>query len=384
MQKKIIIIGANEFQDQLVVKANDMGFETHVFAWEQGAVAKNHADFFYPISIREKETILKYAFIIKPQAVISVGSDLAVPTVNYIAHHLKLVGNSIRSSLISTNKYEMRKVLSKMNLPCPKFEFRAISDSAFPTNFKKPFIIKPLDRSGGRGVKIIENPEDFKKGIKEIKEVTFSESFLIEEYFEGVQYSVEMISFRGKHYFLAITEEFYTKGPYIIERQQLTPGRISTEKLKEVIDIVKSSLDALEIRNGASHSEIRVNQKGEIRIIEIAGRMGGDFRSDLVELTTGVDFIREIINVANNIPPKLHKENKQIAGLFRWVLNKRDVAIIKNIENQFPSNIIRISPIAKIDKNFVTNMAERYGYVFIKGKSQEECLNIIKKCKEGL
>ncbi|WP_457559297.1 ATP-grasp domain-containing protein [Candidatus Harpocratesius sp.] len=384
MVKKIIIIGANEFQDQLVVKAKNMDFETHVFAWEQGAIAREHADYFYPISIREKERILKYALKIKPQAVISVGSDLAVPTVNYIAHHLNLIGNSLHSSIVSTNKYEMRRTLSKFNLPCPKFEIREFSNSNFPDNFELPFMIKPLDRSGGRGVKRINNLNDFQNGILEIKEVSFSNQYLIEEYFEGVQYSVEMISFEGNHYFLAITEEFYTKGPYFIERQQLTPGRISSENLKKVISVVKKSLDALEIRYGASHSEIRVNNKGEIKIIEIAGRMGGDFRSDLVELTTGVDFIKQIINTANNIPPQIHIKNNNIAGLFRWVLNKRDVAIIRNIEKEYSSNIIRIGPIAKIDKDIVRNMAERYGYIFIKGETQEECLNIIKKCKEGL
>ena len=33
--KKIAIIGANEFQKKLVIKAKAMGIETHVFAWEE-------------------------------------------------------------------------------------------------------------------------------------------------------------------------------------------------------------------------------------------------------------------------------------------------------------------------------------------------------------
>ena len=38
-----------------------MGLETHVFAWEKGAVGKRFADFFYPISITDKESILQEA-----------------------------------------------------------------------------------------------------------------------------------------------------------------------------------------------------------------------------------------------------------------------------------------------------------------------------------
>ena len=36
--KKIVIIGANDFQRPLIQKAKEMGYETHVFAWREGAV----------------------------------------------------------------------------------------------------------------------------------------------------------------------------------------------------------------------------------------------------------------------------------------------------------------------------------------------------------
>ena len=51
MKKKIAIIGASYLQLPLVEKAKEMGLETHCFAWSEGAVCKNVADYFYPISI---------------------------------------------------------------------------------------------------------------------------------------------------------------------------------------------------------------------------------------------------------------------------------------------------------------------------------------------
>lgn len=65
--KKLVIIGANDFQNQLILKAKSLGYETHVFAWEDGAVGKNNADYFYPISVMEK------CKEIKPDGVRSVG-----------------------------------------------------------------------------------------------------------------------------------------------------------------------------------------------------------------------------------------------------------------------------------------------------------------------
>ena len=57
--EKIVIIGANEFQNPLILKAKELGYETHVFAWKDGSIGEKTADYFYPISIIEKEEILK-------------------------------------------------------------------------------------------------------------------------------------------------------------------------------------------------------------------------------------------------------------------------------------------------------------------------------------
>ena len=119
--KKIVIIGANNFQMPLIKKARDLGYQTHVFAWKDGAVGAELADFFYPISIVEKEEILKKCKEIKPDAVISVASDLATLTVNYLANELNLTGNSLECTKISTNKYEMRKAFSLNGVSVPQF-----------------------------------------------------------------------------------------------------------------------------------------------------------------------------------------------------------------------------------------------------------------------
>ena len=61
----IVIIGANDFQNPLILKAKEMGYETHVFAWKDGSIGERTADFFYPISITEKEKILEICRRIK-------------------------------------------------------------------------------------------------------------------------------------------------------------------------------------------------------------------------------------------------------------------------------------------------------------------------------
>ena len=57
--KKVVIIGANDFQNPLILKAKELGYETHVFAWKDGSIGEKTADYFYPISIVEKDKILE-------------------------------------------------------------------------------------------------------------------------------------------------------------------------------------------------------------------------------------------------------------------------------------------------------------------------------------
>ena len=84
-QKKLAIIGASAFQVPLIVKAKELGVETHVFAWASGDVGEAIADYFYPISITEKDDILRHCQEINVDGVATIGSDLANVTVAYVA-----------------------------------------------------------------------------------------------------------------------------------------------------------------------------------------------------------------------------------------------------------------------------------------------------------
>ena len=177
MNNKLVIIGANEFQKKLVIRANELGYETHVFAWEEGAVAKDIAHFFYPISITDKEQILKYVENINPIGVCSIASDLAMLTVNCIANKLGLTANSLECTEITTNKYEMRKALSRGKLPCPKYQLVKNSSDLNYGILKYPLIIKPIDRSGSRGINKVNNINEIENAIESAQKVSFVMKF---------------------------------------------------------------------------------------------------------------------------------------------------------------------------------------------------------------
>ena len=93
--KKLAIIGASYLQEPLIQKAKSMGIETHVFAWAANDVGEKSADYFYPISIIEKEQITQKCREIGIDGICTIASDLAVITVNYVANQLHLNANSM-------------------------------------------------------------------------------------------------------------------------------------------------------------------------------------------------------------------------------------------------------------------------------------------------
>ena len=106
---KLAVIGASYLQLPLVLKAKESGHTVHCFAWKDGAVCEGVADEFYPISITDKEAILEKCRQIGIDGVLTIASDLAVLTVNYVAAKMGLPGNDDSYSARMTNKYLMRK-----------------------------------------------------------------------------------------------------------------------------------------------------------------------------------------------------------------------------------------------------------------------------------
>ena len=76
--KNLAIIGASFLQLPLILKAKEMGYKTHVFAWKANDVGEQAADVFYPISIVEKEKILEECRKIGIDGICSIASELTM------------------------------------------------------------------------------------------------------------------------------------------------------------------------------------------------------------------------------------------------------------------------------------------------------------------
>lgn len=362
--KKIAIIGANSFQNRLILKAKEMGYETHVFAWACGDIGEKTADYFYPISIVEKERILDVCRDIKPSGVVSVASDLAVTTVNYVASALGLVCNSCGDSLMCTNKYEMRRAFLQAGVAVPRFlkTSAPVSETALE-GFTYPLIVKPTDRSGSRGITKVQDYSALAAAIESAVDHSFEKNAIIEEFIEGNEYSCECISYRGAHTFLAFTQKFTTGAPHFIETGHRQPSDIPTVYHDSVKASIFKALDSLNIKNGASHTEFKLLPNGDIRIIEIGARMGGDcIGSDLVYLSTGVDFLKAVVDVACGNFPDLAPRHLPQNAVIRFVFDDDGIAELEAAKIDADKHMVYVSDMDLSNIGKVTDSSNRVGY----------------------
>lgn len=375
--QKLAIIGASYLQEPLVRKAKDMGIYTICFAWQEGATCAELCDKFYPISIVEKEEILRICQEEKIDGICTIASDVAAPTVAYVANKMNLIGNDYDAAVCANNKYLMRNAFTKAGVPCPKYTMvntencSNIQITEALQNFSYPLIVKPSDRSGSLGVAKVQNPKELSSAISFALEKSFKHEAMIEEFIDGKEISVEFISYEGIHYPLQITDKVTTGAPHFVELEHHQPASLSTEMYEKIYDITRNALDALGLTNGASHSEYKITKEGRIAIMEIGGRMGGDFiGSDLVPLSTGYDFVKGVIEVALGVfkePVKLHNGHSGVFFLCEEA--KHLLPVIKKADT-IPAIVQH-----KITNNKLFNItcsAERSGYIIYQSDNKLE------------
>ena len=372
-QLKLAIIGASYLQLPLITSAKQRGIETHVFAWECGDVGEKEADFFYPISTVEKEAILEKCLAIGVDGICSIASDLAMITVNYVAEQMGLVGNSMACTEASTNKHKMRKCFEAHGDPSPRSLCVRSAEELNGIHLNYPVIVKPVDRSGSRGITKLMDGNGLEEAISRAMDQGFEKCALVEEFVTGEEYSVEFLSWQGEHHFLAMTRKFTTGAPGYIETAHLEPSGLTAETEERAARIVRHALTSLGIQYGASHSELKISEDGQMKLIEIGGRMGGDcIGSDLVRLSTGVDFVNAVIDVALGIQPSIQKQAGGAAAI-RFVFSQKDVEVLNLLKQTHPQWLVEEN-IHEITSAKVTDSSARFGYFILKAASAEDLM----------
>jgi biotin carboxylase len=228
----------------------------------------------------------------------AVGDVLAEPT-GLLCDALGVPSPGLRASRACRSKYLQRWYLpdlSPASLVVPAAERESVDLSAVTY----PAVVKPASRHSSWGVGTVRDLPELRERL-----ATYPphEIVLVEERVVGQEYSVECLVQNRTVLFASATRKETNEGGGrdFVEMAHSVPCP-DAEAAKVLLDANSALMKALAFENGIAHSEWRIDQQGEPRLMEVAGRVPGDAILPLYLLATGAPVETSLVDIALGEP----------------------------------------------------------------------------------
>jgi biotin carboxylase len=312
-KRTLVVLGASSDQLFLIRTARRMGLAVLAVDRDPDAPGFLEADDVAVISTRDVPALVAYleqrrAEGLDLAGVLTMGSDIP-DVVAALAQRFGLPGPSPETARLATDKLAMKQRFVERGVPCPWFaEVRSAAElRAIVAQRGHSLVLKPVDRSGSRGVFLLDAASDLAELYARARDFSYTGRVMVEEYLAGPQISTETVLYDG----VAVTPGFADRNyellerfrPQVMENGGWLPSLCTEEERAEVEALVTAAAWALGLTRGIAKGDVVLTPDGP-RMIEIAARLsGGDFCESLVPHATGVNYVRTAIEIATGVQP---------------------------------------------------------------------------------
>jgi len=251
-----------------------------------------------------------------------------------IAAKLGLPSISPEAASRCLNKENFRQTLLEHGVPQGWF-FTVTRDQIDSAIAKATFpcVAKPVEGFASIGVMVSHTPDQLREALEGIfanasydrSGRNLGEKVLIEEYFDGQEFSAETLAINGVTHIMGITGKYFDLEKSQFELGFLLPPQLSPQQVEVVTSYVVNVHRALGITQGPTHCEFRMTAAGP-RVVEVNPRLGGGHLSELYEVAAGISLYSEVLNNAlgNQARQSLPLKIDRPAGT-GWVLGHEGV-----------------------------------------------------------
>jgi biotin carboxylase len=241
---------------------------------------------------------------------------------------LGLSHNSVASVHAARNKHRTRQILAEAGGLVP--QFWCFSTDADPTTaahqISFPCVVKPLFLSASRGVMRADNPEQFHTAFQRLGALlrrpdimerggALARQILVETFIPGQEVALEGLLMHGTLRVLALFDKpDPLDGPFFEETLYITPSRLPTAIQADIAACTARTAQALGLRQGPVHAELRVNDAGPW-MLEMAPRSIGGLCSRTLRFGPGLSLEELILQQAIGIDPTGHGRENQASGV---------------------------------------------------------------------
>ena len=188
---------------------------------------------------------------------------------------LGLAANPPGAATASRDKFLMRRMLAKGEVPQPEFSLLRHDDLP-ASDISYPIVVKPINRSASQGVIRVDHPTRLGEAVERVRQIIGDGApLLVEGYVDGPEIAVEGLLTDGELTVLAVFDKPDSRtGPFFPETIFVTPSRLPDSIQTETLRIAEAATQSLGLKQGPVHIEMRIEQ-GRPQIIELAARSIG-------------------------------------------------------------------------------------------------------------
>ena len=220
---------------------------------------------------------------------------------------LGLAHNQPDSIETAGNKQRLREVLTAAGLPQARFDVLPIEGPAL-NRIGYPCVVKPLAMSASRGVVRADDEVGFVAAFDRVATIIRAEdpglrnpasrSLLVESFLPGVEVSLEGLLDDGALKTLAIFDKpDPLDGPFFEETIYVTPSRLGPSVQEAVEFAVASAVNAVGLRSGPIHAEVRFDGH-HAHVLEVAARSIGGLCGRTLRFGAGITLEELIVRHA--------------------------------------------------------------------------------------
>ncbi len=291
--KRILIVGAGYDQTFAIRAAKDMGHEVLTVDINPQAPGVQWADKFEQISIVDEEGITEYARREQVDGITTVASEKCIPLIAKICKKLNLPGISPETARLATNKIAMKKRFAERGVTTAAFaEIRTYNElEAFIDRHAGPWVIKPSDSSGQRGIEMFDQRDHLLEYYEEARKYATDGEAIVEQYIEGPEINVCAVVMDGDVKLLSLSDRITDIKNFGIAIKHLVPANLAAEGYDAVAKESIKAIRAIDMETGIAYPQVLMSKEGPY-VVEIAARMPGGNNREIAMYTSGIDMVR--------------------------------------------------------------------------------------------
>jgi biotin carboxylase len=239
----------------------------------------------------------------RPLDAIVAADDEGVVAAALAGELLGLAHNPPEAARATRDKARMRELLAAAGISQPDFAVAEDAESVVSAAARLgyPCVVKPRTLSASRGV--IRIDDDRSAAAAAARVLAMAEPpLLVERFTGGPEIALECLLREGRLELLAVFDKpDPLDGPLFAETLYVTPSRHPSAVLEQAAGTVAGAAEAIGLREGPVHAELRLTPAGAC-VIEVAARTIGGLCARTLRFGLGISLEQLVLRGALGMP----------------------------------------------------------------------------------